>query len=125
MSRELPCYIVKDLLPMYTEDLLTSESREDVKCHLDGCAECAAFYRQMASPEPEIDEDIVEVDYLQKIKRKRNALLLAALALIALITVGAFLHSRIQLGTALGAKELDLAFVLLDVQREAGFEMQD
>ncbi|MBQ9592513.1 MAG: zf-HC2 domain-containing protein [Lachnospiraceae bacterium] len=100
MSRELPCYIVKDLLPMYTEELLSPESREDVRRHLEGCRECRAFCQQMASPEPEIDEDIVEVDYLQKIRRRRRNVLACALALIVLIAAGAFIHGRVQAAKA-------------------------
>ena len=54
MSKKLPCYIVKDMLPLYADDLLSQESMNDVKEHLEECSDCSTLYRQMMSPDPEI-----------------------------------------------------------------------
>ncbi|MEG2289324.1 MAG: zf-HC2 domain-containing protein [Clostridium sp.] len=38
------CYIVMDLLPLYTENLLSEETTTWVKNHLDICTECRKLY---------------------------------------------------------------------------------
>ena len=67
MINKLPCYIVKDLLPLYADDLLSPESEQDVRAHLGQCEECGAVYSKMTTPEPEVMEDVHEVDFLKKI----------------------------------------------------------
>jgi hypothetical protein len=96
MSKKLPCYIVKDMLPLYADDLLSQESMNDVKEHLEECSDCSALYRQMTSPEPEVAEDVPEVDYLKKINKGRKNLLICAVLIVALIAAAAFINSRIQ-----------------------------
>ena len=100
MSKKLPCYIVKDMLPLYADDLLSQESMNDVKEHLEECSDCSALYRQMTSPEPEITEDVPEVDYLKKINKGRKRLLTCALLIVALIAAAAFINGRIQAAKA-------------------------
>ena len=38
---ELKCHIVRDLLPLYNDDLLSEESRAEVEQHLKTCEDCA------------------------------------------------------------------------------------
>lgn len=41
------CYIVHDLLPLCLENMLSDETSEFVKAHLDGCVECSAEFEKM------------------------------------------------------------------------------
>ena len=41
------CAVVRDLLPLYTEGLLSEESAATVRAHLDHCAECRMMARRM------------------------------------------------------------------------------
>lgn len=41
------CSVVRDLLPLYAEDMVSAETGEFVKEHLDGCTECRTEYEQM------------------------------------------------------------------------------
>ena len=101
MSKKLPCYIVRDMLPQYAEDLLSQESAEDIKQHLDDCEECREIYRQMTGAEPEIlEEDVREVDYLKKVRKNRRGIIIAAAVIVAMIVCGAFINSRIQAAKA-------------------------
>lgn len=45
--QKLNCEIVKDLLPLYCEDLVSEVSREAVETHLQSCQICEELYRQM------------------------------------------------------------------------------
>ncbi|MBR5740262.1 MAG: zf-HC2 domain-containing protein [Firmicutes bacterium] len=103
MTNKLPCYIVKDMLPLYADDLLSPESEKNVKEHLDECPDCGALYKQMVSPEPEISEvaeDKAEVDFLKKVNRKKKNLLIASALIVALVACGAFINARIQAAKA-------------------------
>ena len=100
MINKLPCYIVKDLLPLYADDLLSPESEQDVRAHLEQCEECGAVYRKMTTPEPEVMEDVHEVDFLKKINKGRKKIMIIAAVIVALVAAGAFINARIQAAKA-------------------------
>ena len=37
---KLPCYLIRDLLPLYHDRVLAEQTAADVKEHLDSCADC-------------------------------------------------------------------------------------
>ena len=41
------CNIIKDLLPSYTDGLITKETEEFVKKHLEECDSCKKIYNNM------------------------------------------------------------------------------
>ena len=88
MRENLPCSVVRDLLPAYVEHLTDAETDSLVKTHLQTCRDCAALWRGMAGPEPVRIENEAEVDYLKKVRRSRVRLGLAA-ACLALLLAGA------------------------------------
>lgn len=49
---ELSCAVVSDLLPLYVEGMLSSETQFAVAGHLDTCEACKAKYRKMAEGVP-------------------------------------------------------------------------
>ena len=49
MKRE--CYIVRDLLPLYLEEIVSDETAAFVRTHLETCEECAAELEAMRSDE--------------------------------------------------------------------------
>jgi uncharacterized membrane protein len=49
---ELSCAVVSDLLPLYVEGMLSSETQLAVAGHIDNCEACRAKYRQMAEGVP-------------------------------------------------------------------------
>lgn len=84
------CCMVRELLPLYLEDLTTPETTAQIQAHLQTCTACQeekARLEQMLPPrEPELP-----VKKLQKLlnRRRRFALLLTALAVL-LVAVSAF-----------------------------------
>ena len=40
MTKELPCYIVSDLIPLYQEDILSEKTKTDIENHLKECEDC-------------------------------------------------------------------------------------
>ncbi len=78
----LPCYLVRDLLPLYAEKLCAQETSMLITQHLDGCADCRAALEALLQPQPARTEDLSALQTLKKSIRKRRlrAVLLAALA---------------------------------------------
>lgn len=40
MNKELPCYIISDLLPLYQDDILSEQTKKDIDKHLSECEDC-------------------------------------------------------------------------------------
>ena len=47
MTNKLPCHVVRDLLPMLADDLLSPQTEQDVRAHLSECEACSLIYKQM------------------------------------------------------------------------------
>ena len=94
MSEKLSCSTVRDLLPMYIENLLSPETEEAVKAHLEECEECRTIYEQMSSPQPEASAEKPQVDYLKKINQKRSRMLVILGVLAALLAASVFAWYR-------------------------------
>lgn len=45
-----PCGIIKDLLPLYIDDICAPESKDAIEAHLSDCADCKQFYNAMKEP---------------------------------------------------------------------------
>lgn len=74
MKHELPCEIVKDLLPSYIDELAGADTAESVKAHLEGCEECQKVYENMKSEEDNTkpSEQTEEGDAEKKLYKKIN-----------------------------------------------------
>lgn len=73
------CNIVKDLLPLYADNMLSEESREFVERHVKTCASCAEQARMLSAPLPDALADVLppldkeeETRTVKRIKRKFN-----------------------------------------------------
>ena len=49
----LPCCVVRDMLPLYHDGVVSAETRSAVGEHLMECAGCRAEYEAMEKPLPE------------------------------------------------------------------------
>jgi len=78
------CNIIKDLLPLYVEDMVSTDTRKFVSEHLEHCAECRAEFEHMKKPADFIpDTDIVPLKKIKKdlfIKRLQTIFFTAVLA---------------------------------------------
>lgn len=50
MKNELDCSIVKDLLPLYIDGMLSDESKKSVENHIKTCSSCKEVYENMSAP---------------------------------------------------------------------------
>lgn len=91
---QLPCAVIRDILPLYAEKLVSETTQNTVKAHLDSCEECAKAFAAMDCDENEIknaasNQNIEEIDYLKKVKKRgiMSALICAAAAVLILCGV--------------------------------------
>ena len=88
---KLSCDIIRDLLPLYAEELASGDSQEAVKAHLDGCEDCRRTYEKMKES-PVI---IPEAPGLNTVRRGlwRRRLLTALCAVLIVCMVGCWFLS--------------------------------
>ena len=61
------CNLIKDILPLYAEDMVSTDTREFVDKHLEHCAECRAEFEHIRKPAEFIpDTDIVPLKRIKK-----------------------------------------------------------
>ena len=103
MKRE--CNIVRDLLPLYIENMASPESAQFVEAHLSKCPECNEFYFSMTDRgEEEIDDEEVKKKIIplkivkQKLLCKRivTSVIAVVLALALLIGGGTLAYNIVD-----------------------------
>lgn len=88
---KLHCDVIRDLLPVYTDDLASDATRQVVEEHLETCQSCRDALAAMKAPEPErVEAEQKELDFLQTARRRGiRSRILVALAIL-LLTAAAF-----------------------------------
>ena len=84
----LPCELIRDLLPSYADGLTCETTNEALREHLEGCAACREALAAMRAPEaaPLPEPDRKELDFLKKTrKRTRRIILSSLLGVLALV----------------------------------------
>lgn len=102
-----PCGIIRDLLPLYIDDVCNEESKQAVENHLSECEKCRNYYNSMKSTEgfvaKEIDnsEDMKMANNLKNVKSKINKkirnIVLGAVAAMVFVIVGVTLLFNVAL----------------------------
>lgn len=88
------CEIVRDLLPLYIEDMTSQGSEDFIRDHLSCCSSCMEEYKRMAAPvlpQPEPNEKwkaALEAQRQTEKKQKRRSILLWSVLLLALLALG-------------------------------------
>ena len=103
----LPCEVIRDLLPSYVDGLTGEATNALVEAHLDSCSDCRAALAVMRIPEPQISqEEQKEVNFLKKNKRRNRRIALASI-LTALALLFGLLGIRLYVtGDKLGGESV-------------------
>lgn len=88
MNRELPCEIVKDLLPLYVDGMISDVSKKSIEEHLEHCKDCTEMYQNMnfslkEEKHPSEVEDVKR--FLKKTKQMYFIYGLGGLSFIAIV----------------------------------------
>ncbi|MCL2530809.1 MAG: zf-HC2 domain-containing protein [Oscillospiraceae bacterium] len=79
---ELSCAVVRDLLPLYTDELASEESRTLVQSHLQHCEDCQAQLAAMQAAQLEISHNAAQS--LQHAKRRLRGIKVAVAVVTSL-----------------------------------------
>ena len=84
---DISCNIIRDLLPLYAEDLASEDTKKAVEEHLRKCKACADVLHDMQKTPPVLVE--TEAESLNKIKKdiRRRRLISVMAAVMTLLTV--------------------------------------
>lgn len=96
---KINCSIVRDLLPLYADNLTSDESNKLIKEHFEHCPECKKLFSDLTKTvEIDSDETEKEVDYLKKIKnRKRRAIFITVYICILFFILVSFVGFKVYI----------------------------
>ena len=86
---KISCNIIKDLLPLYVENIVSNESKALVEEHLKSCIECQSKLQKMQQPvKLSADKDMNELKALKKLwnRGKLRIAIITSVSLILLFT---------------------------------------
>ena len=86
---DIPCGVIRDLLPLYTEDLCSEESRALVESHLKNCPDCRRLKESMKKTEPlpaDSGEGLKKIKKELKNRKLRTAAMAALLVFVLLVS---------------------------------------
>ncbi len=87
MDRELACEIVKDLLPLYVDGMVSDVTEKSIENHLEHCTECNEIYHNMAF-ELEMETQPTEVSDVKRFLNKTKKMyLLYGLGILSFIAI--------------------------------------
>ena len=69
------CDIVKDLLPLYVDDVCSEKSKIAIEEHLEECEECRSYFEILKEEDPKVQTDwtssnFLEGEFIQGIEKK-------------------------------------------------------
>ncbi len=88
---KLSCSVVRDLLPLYAEGLVSEETASLVGEHLKECDECSACLEALRQPETPVPEDTAPIRNLKKELTLRRWRAAAAVALCVFLVLFALI----------------------------------
>lgn len=131
MKNKLSCAVVRDILPLYIEELTSEETNIEVSQHLEECSECKKLELSMKS---EMKDEVIEgiedeIDGFKIIKRrnKKKVLLSAGISFVLLlIFVGAIVYKTYLKGSVTDRHNINYKYIsVLDNKLELELSLKD
>lgn len=92
---KLSCNIVRDLLPLYCDQVLEEASMVEVENHLKECQACRELFEKMSSEFEEVlidgvEKEVPDIQQLFKKIRIRNVMILSILIIAVIFLAGSY-----------------------------------
>lgn len=94
---KIECGIVRDLLPLYAEQITSEASDKAVEEHLKECEQCCKIYQEMKMPELQIQYDRTPAESLHKYIKKKKRRLGVKVAVITTVIILLVVFIRLAL----------------------------
>ncbi|OJF94595.1 zf-HC2 domain-containing protein [Alkalibacterium sp. 20] len=109
------CNVIKDLIPLYTEDMLSDDSVHLVEKHLEHCDDCRKLLNELNQPyHAPVETDVRPLMKMKSALRKKKA------TSIALTFVFTLLFSALLFAFVTAPKYLPYSEELIQVSEQAG-----
>lgn len=108
---KLSCNVIRDLIPLYADQICSEESKELVEEHLTDCKDCSVILQQMCNDEVESRLETETVNVLRRqasFFKQKSAVIGSAIAGVFMIPILVCLIVNIATGAA-----LDWFFIVL------------
>lgn len=116
---KIDCDIIRDLLPLYVEGLVSEKSRAAIEEHLTECGECGKICREMTEPEPQLSYNREPAESFQNyVKKGKRKLRIKTAAITACVILAVVLIRLVMVGGL-------VAFLALDSEKAEIFEDMD
>ena len=68
---DIKCAVVKDLIPLYVDDVVSEDSKIMIEKHMKGCKECSDYYRKLKESDNNYEktQGLKDKEALKKIKK--------------------------------------------------------
>ncbi|MDE7364700.1 MAG: zf-HC2 domain-containing protein [Ruminococcus sp.] len=87
----MKCSIIRDLLPLYCDNLTSADSNEEIENHLRNCTECTEIYENMSKEEITMTEQDKNIKPLKKVKKHFLIRLICGILGTAVVLFGVFM----------------------------------
>lgn len=94
---KMECDIIRDLLPLYVEQIASEKSGKAIEEHLEECSACKEIYNNMKNPEPCIQYDKEPAESFHKYVKKQR---LKVVVVTSVVLLGAVVWIALLLGIA-------------------------
>ncbi len=112
---KLDCEVIRDLLPLYAEDIASDSSRKLVEEHFGECTECRSMYEEMNAAQPEVQFSKEPAESFQKYVKKKKRRFGWKVALIsAAVVAGLFMARLAMVGGLMMFLALDSALAPIE-----------
>ena len=107
---KIECDIVRDLLPLYVEQMSSEASNRVIEEHLAECEQCKIMYQEMKSPDLHIRYDRAPAESFNKyVKKEKRKIGLKAAALTTAIVLLVVIVRWVVIGAVMGFLAWDSA----------------
>lgn len=99
--KEMDCNVIRDLLPLYEDNMASRETQELVREHLKDCSACREELRKMRTPvsiPPDEDQDLWKkfIQRRDQLRRKRNIRIACVFSVLAAVFLFCLWYTRPQ-----------------------------
>lgn len=85
------CSIIRDLLPLYAENMVSPDTAAFVEEHLEGCETCREEYKRIKEPQP--TQELVGAAPMLKLSRRMKVKKMQTIALTAVFVAALFVSA--------------------------------
>lgn len=84
---KMDCEVIRDLLPLYAEKMISAQSRALTEAHLAECESCRQYLADLTAPEPDVQFRIDSAQQFVRFEKKKKRKFGAKVAMTTLLTV--------------------------------------